>query len=152
MCAATGIGQELGERRSQDCSVSRRSLSPCPTGCPPNNPAPDGCPPPPTTVGQFPLVVIALLRQFFLCLSARLRWSGEGVRPGVVVSPGPLSQCRCGGGRGWSQGGRLGKARFWVPRATRGFASVRLSSHALPVSCRSGPSVVSRWRPGVHWS
>lgn len=40
-------------------------------------------------------------------------------------------------GGGCSQGGRLGKAQFWVPRATRGFAS-ELDSHALPVSCRSG--------------
>lgn len=100
VCGHRHLGRSWAREGARTVQCQEEPL-PALLGCPPNNPAPDGCPPPsPPRWGQFPLVVIALLRQFFLCLSARLRWSGEGVRPGVVVSPGPLSQCSCGGGRG----------------------------------------------------
>lgn len=101
MCAATGTWAGAAQEKEPGLFSVRRSLSlPHSAALLTTQPLTAAHLPPHPRWGQFPLVVIALLRQLFLCLSARLRCSGEGVRPGVVVSPGPLSRRSRGGGRG----------------------------------------------------
>ena len=135
MCAATGTWAGAGREKEPGLFSVRRNLSlPHSAALPTTQHLAAAHLPPHHGGGGF-LLWPLLSSDSSSCASQP--GSGEGMRPGVVVSPGPLSRCSRGGGRGWSQGGRQGKAHFWVPRATRGFAS-EVDSRALPVSCRSG--------------
>lgn len=138
-----GAGQE---KRSGLFSV-RRSLSLARLCCPPRCPAPGCCGSaihlPPHRGGGLlsgPLLSSAPHEPLYL------RGSGEGMGPYAGVSPRPLSTQQSWWGR--SQGGGLGKAKFGVPRTTRGRSSEQYSL-PIPVSCRSGPcdlvSMLEAW-------
>ena len=116
MCAATGTWAGAGREKEPGLFSVRRNLSlPHSAALPTTQHLAAAHLPPHHGGGGF-LLWPLLSSDSSSCASQP--GSGEGLRPGVVVSPGPLSRCSRGGGRGWSQGGRQGKAQFWVPRAT----------------------------------